>query len=46
MCVCVCVCVCVLSNAKSVDSGNDSIFGFSINNIHIIQNSKRELNVK
>ena len=36
----------ILSNAKSANSGNDSIFGFSICNIHVIQNSKGEFNVK
>ena len=30
----------ILSNAKSVDGGNDSILGFSFFNIHIIQNPK------
>ena len=29
--------VLILSNAKSADGGNNSIFGFSIN-IHVIQN--------
>ena len=36
----------ILSNTKSADGGNDSIFGFSINNIHVIQNPKKELNIK
>ena len=40
VCVCVCVCVCVLSNAKSADGGNNSIFGFSFYNIPVIQNPK------
>ena len=30
----------ILSNAKSTNEGNDSIFRFSINNIHVIQNKK------
>ena len=30
----------ILSNAKSADGGNNSIFRFSIYNIHVIQNLK------
>ena len=30
----------ILSIGKSADDGNDSIFGFSINNICVIQNPK------
>ena len=30
-----------ISNAKSGDSGNDSILGFSIHNIHVIKNPKK-----
>ena len=29
-----------LSNAKSAEGGNDSIFGSSFYNIHVIQNPK------
>ena len=46
MCVCVCVCVYpYISNAKSAEGGYDSIFGFSISNIHVIQNQIK-LNVQ
>ena len=31
----------ILSNAKSVNGGNNSIFGFSTYNIHVIQNQKK-----
>ena len=31
----------ILSNAKSADGGNDSIFGFSIYNIHVTQNPNK-----
>ena len=30
----------ILSNVESADGGNDSIFGFSIYNIHVILNPK------
>ena len=30
----------ILSNAKSTNSGNDSILGFSFYNIHVIQHPK------
>ena len=30
----------ILSRAKSAGGGNDSIFGFSFFNIHVIQNPK------
>ena len=36
----VCVCMYISSITKSVDSGKDSIFRFSIYNIHVIQNPK------
>ena len=32
-----------LSNAKSANGGNDSIFGFSFYNIHVIQNPQESL---
>ena len=35
ICVCVCVCVCLLSNTKSSDDGNNSIFGLSFLNIYV-----------